>query len=117
MSEGAYLTEEDFSTGDGITTFPFFEDENGHGIYGYGHWAKDAFAAAVNDYDDYCANEVDLEEDELADVYLPEDVKHGWAQIVNPDDPKDEWRFRILWTLPDDFEVLTLLTPITVIKR
>jgi hypothetical protein len=68
--------------------FPFFEDENAAGVYGYGHTDRAVFAAAVNDYDDLCNG------GELTVHYEPADVTHHWgvAYIPNPAHP-DVWRF------------------------
>ena len=46
------LTPEDFRVKyDDTHTFEFFEDEDGNGVYGYGHVDEQAFATAVNYYD------------------------------------------------------------------
>jgi hypothetical protein len=69
-------------------TYPFFEDENADGVYGYGHTDKAEFAAAVNAYDDYASGEP------AEDFYTETAVSHTWAVAYSPGDgPADEWRF------------------------
>jgi hypothetical protein len=69
-------------------TFPFFEDENADGVYGYGHTDKADFAARVTEYDTICNGEP------ADDGYTESDVHHTWAVAYNPGDgPSDEWRF------------------------
>lgn len=49
------LTENDFITDyDGMTTFPFFFDDEGSGAYGYGHIDRAEFVAGINSYNAYC---------------------------------------------------------------
>jgi len=67
-------------------TFPFFEDENANGVYGYGHTDKAEFAAKVTEYDTYCNGEP-------VDGYTEADVSHTWAIAYCPaGGDEDEWR-------------------------
>lgn len=86
---------------DSERTFPFFEDENATGVYGYGHTDKAEFAANVNEYDLYTADAVS--------TYTETDVLHGYAVV----DPEDHERFKIIRT-PD---VPEGATPITYVVR
>lgn len=111
------LTAMDFETRyDDTHTFPFFEDENGELVTGYGHIDKAEFARLVNAYD------------RLADAdsqYTPDDVKHGHATITFATDLAaaqgyPEWHFtfakgsgrswKSLWLRPT-------ATPITWVTR
>lgn len=57
-------------------TFEFFEDEDGNGVYAYGHRDEQAFATAVNYYDRLCnGGNVDY-----YDTYDYCDVHHGYAR-------------------------------------
>jgi hypothetical protein len=86
------VTAEDFEVRwDADRTFPFFEDDYGSGVYGYGHQDRAAFAAAVNAFDVY-AGSVSLDEAN----YEAGDVHHVWAIAYDPfpDAHDDDWRFR-----------------------
>jgi hypothetical protein len=73
---------------DAERTFPFFEDENGDGVYGYGHADKAEFAAKVNEYDAHCNGEP------LDEGYTDANVAHTWAVAYRPtNDPDGDWRF------------------------
>lgn len=85
------LTPEDFVvTYDENHTFQFFEDEDGNGVYGYGHYDKQTFATAVNYYDNLCDGERYFD---LCDVYTFEDVNHGYAR-ADDDNVYGEWALR-----------------------
>lgn len=73
-------TEVDFEmVWDDHTKFPFFEDEDGGGVYGFGHQDKDAFARAANEYDIACGHDVPP-----LDQYTERDVIHAWAVVTEP---------------------------------
>lgn len=93
---------------DNTHTYPFFEDEDASGIYGYGHTNEKEFADAVNDYDVYTSGQT-LEE--LEGGYGPEDVRHAWGYVTNPEDGRDLWRLGIR-----DTEALGTV-PITWLSR
>lgn len=81
------ITAKDFEVQfDEHHTYPFFEDENAYGVYGYGHTDKAEFAAAVNDYDAYCGA--------ATEGYTENDVQHTWGAVK--EDPNYEWRFTIV---------------------
>lgn len=99
--EGLKPTAEDFQTvWTGGKVYPFFEDEDVTGVYGYGHQNKEEFARAVNEYyDDLCGG---LEAESRLSAG---DVEHTYAQVtevyegrefrftcdkakVKPDDPE-----------------------------
>lgn len=72
------LTPEDFVvTYDENRTFQFFEDEDGNGVYGYGHHDKQTFATAVNYYD-----KLGLGDDywSFMKPYAEDNVNHGYAR-------------------------------------
>lgn len=73
-------------------TFPFFEGEDGSGCFGYGHQDRDAFAAALNDWDQLC-NGGDPEWPWTAD-----EVEHVWAVAYAPiEDAGDLDGWRLDW--------------------
>lgn len=74
---------------DNDITYPFFEDEDGSYLFGYGHQDKAEFARLVAQYD--ISNGVDPED---AD-YTENDVSHLYAVAYHPvGRPEDEeWRF------------------------
>jgi hypothetical protein len=79
--EPMYATAVDFQTvWDKDTTFPFFEDEDAYGVYGFGHQDKATYAALVNDFDARCCG-YEVAED---DKYTAADVIHCWAVVVRP---------------------------------
>lgn len=71
------------------TKFPFFDDEDGGGLYGYGHQDKDAFARAANEYDRVCNNDIHPD-----DQHTELDVIHAWAVVT---DPRDGDGLRMAW--------------------
>lgn len=72
------LTPEDFRVKyDREHTFEFFEDEDGNGVYAYGHRDKQAFATAVNYYDRLCNGE---NYDLLMLPYAEDNVCQGYAR-------------------------------------
>ena len=78
----AVLTAKDFEVQyDATHTFPFFEDEDAYGVYGYGHVDPDTFAADVNAYDEYTNGEPYDDEG-----YAASDVRHEYAQGFRCDD-------------------------------
>jgi hypothetical protein len=80
-----YATATDFETSwDADNTFPFFEDEDATGVFGFGHIDKDMFATEVNRYD-HLATGAD-------EPYLAEHVVHCWAVTTDPRGP-DGLRF------------------------
>lgn len=83
------LTAADFQLDDDIAerTLPFFEDENTHGIYSYGHWDKAEFAAAVNSYDHRTRAAAAARQD-----HEPGDVQHVWAVVTDPQSRAFTWR-------------------------
>jgi hypothetical protein len=84
-----YATTADFDVQfDADHKFPFYEDENGCGIYGFGHMDKAEFAAQVNQYDTLCTGEAFDERG-----YVPEDVIHCWAVITAPKDEDGSYQF------------------------
>ncbi|WP_131827804.1 hypothetical protein [Mycolicibacterium fortuitum] len=82
------LTATDFQMHDhvGERILPFIEDENGNGVYGYGHWDKAQFAAAVNDYFQLRWPDLDAE-----DWLTAGDVTHVWAVVTNPQTQRFSW--------------------------
>lgn len=96
------LTPDDFiTTVHDDRTFPFFEDENGNGVYGYGHTDKAEFATAVNKYDRYVGG--------VVSNYFAGDVLHGYI-TPSPDNPG---LFRVVRELPVPADA----TPITWVPR
>lgn len=73
---------------DDENTFPFIEDEDAYGLYGYGHHAKDEFAAAVNRYD-LIATGLDPEDC----VYTAADVQHLYA-VPSPTLPEERFTWK-----------------------
>ncbi|MBU8820473.1 hypothetical protein KL864_31860 [Mycolicibacterium goodii] len=71
------LSAEDFQLVDHATerVRPFIDD--GSGVFGYGHWNRVSFAAAVNDYELHTGGSGS------ADEYGPDDVHHLWAVVVD----------------------------------
>lgn len=84
------VTAKDFDVRwDAEHTFPFFEDENADGVYGYGHTDKAEFARLVSEYDAVC----DAGHDP-ADNYIADDVMHTYAVAYQPEGwPDGEWMF------------------------
>lgn len=77
------LTAEDFEVRfDDEHTYPFFEDNNANGVYGYGHTDKAEFAAAVTAYDEYMVG-AGWDDD---DSYTERDAHHGYVQGVRYSD-------------------------------
>lgn len=75
---------------DAAHKFPFFEDENADGIYGYGHHDPAEFARLVNLYDEVSNGEP------MEWQYKPADVVHTYALAFAPigkTADEDEWRF------------------------
>lgn len=102
------LTPEDFRVKyDKEHTFEFFEDEDGNGVYAYGHRDEQAFATAVNYYDRLC-NGADFSED--YDTYDHGDVRHAYARA---DDVNvyGEWALRFC-KAEDEYA-----TPVTWVSR
>ncbi|MCV7286106.1 hypothetical protein H7J87_12275 [Mycolicibacterium wolinskyi] len=100
------LTAADFQMHDHTSerTLPFIEDEFGNGVYGYGHWDKAEFAAAVNEYDRrHGADHADDEERTASDV------AHAWAVVTDPDTQRFTWS-DVTAESPNAF-------PVTVIQR
>lgn len=58
---------------DDENTFPFIEDEDANGLYGFGHHDKDEFAAAANRFDFVCG----LDPEDCS--YTAADVQHLYA--------------------------------------
>lgn len=84
------LTAEDFELKyDADHTFPFYEDENAYGVYGYGHGDATEFANAVNEYDRLADAGW-----ETGDGYTGEDVMYGWAIGFEEYQYGGEW----MWT-------------------
>lgn len=87
-----YATAQDFDTvWDSEHTFPFFEDEDAAGVYGFGHIDKATFAAQVNQCDVLAMGE------SLASGigYTESDVIHCWAVLTSPredDGVRFSWR-------------------------
>lgn len=82
------VTAKDFEVKyDAERTFPFYEDENATGVYGYGHTDKDEFAASVTEFDRYANGEF-WHPDE---VYTADDVHHGWAVAYDSTAFGGEW--------------------------
>lgn len=98
------LTAEDFQLADhaGERVLPIFEDEGGFGVYGYGHWNKDQFAALVNEYDRRGARNE-------PDAYDTSDVHHVWAVVTDPESQSFSWR-NVTADSPFAF-------PVTLIRR
>ena len=63
--------------------FPFVEDENCN-VTGYGHQDKNAFAEALNRYDEEATGETLAENDR----WTADDITHTWAV----EDPTDDER-------------------------
>lgn len=68
----------------GGLVFPFVEDENCN-ITGAGHQDKEAFAAAVNRFDEACTGEPKGEDD----LVLADHISHEW--VVVDDDGERMW--------------------------
>lgn len=67
-----------------VQYFPFFEDENASGLYGFGHQDKTYFAGKANEY---YAGEFPIEE-----AYTEENVEHTWGvlyKIIGREDEMD----------------------------
>lgn len=69
-----WLAKDFVTVFDDVNTFPFIEDEDGYGVYGYGHHDKAEFATAVNRFDLVVAG-LDPEDCQ----YTAGDVKHLYA--------------------------------------
>ncbi|KQO98596.1 hypothetical protein [Leifsonia sp. Leaf264] len=103
------VNEYDFAVKwDDERTFPFFEDEQAIGIFGYGHTDKQAFAAAVNDYDVYVGN-VDPGEA----TYDASVVEHDWAVAYTVNGDVNSW----LLSTHDVTETTKGAFPVTVVPR
>lgn len=84
------VTAKDFETRyDATHTFPFFEDEGGDYICGYGHQDKAFFTRAANEYDTLCNGEpIDppLEVESIAHLYAvmfqPAGADEDYQQFV-----------------------------------
>lgn len=100
------LTAADFQMHDHANerTLPFVEDENGNGVYGYGHWDKAQFVATVNEY--FGRKWPDLDAD---DEYTASDVVHVWAVVTDPDTQRFSWE-KVTADRPNAF-------PVTAIQR
>lgn len=72
---------------DAERTFPFFEDENGNRLWGYGHQDKSAFAELVNDYDRIC----DPKGWDAENAYTTGDVTHSWGIAYTRGQFEDDW--------------------------
>lgn len=101
------LTVEDFQLTDHATerVLPFIEDETGEGVYGYGHWDKASFAAAVNGYD----LQRRPADSGNAGQYRPDDVRHVWAVVADPETKRFSWP-GVTADHPNSF-------PVTLIQR
>lgn len=102
------LTPEDFIvTYDENHTFHFFEDENGNGVYGYGHLDKQAFATAVNYYDKLAIGD---DYSSFMEPYSEDDVIHAHARA---DDLNvyGEWALRFCKSSDEH------ATPVTWVSR
>ena len=86
------LTAADFEMRfDDAHTFPFFEDENGNGLWGFGHQDKAEFVRLVNEYDALCNGEP------LIDTYDADDPQHVfYLAYTEMGATADEWRVRIV---------------------
>ena len=94
----------DFVTHEFGKVYPFIEDEDAYGVYGYGHLAKEWFVDQVNDYDILMGG---WGED---DLYAPCQVQHLWA-VASPDLPDERFTWKdVTSRTPGAF-------PITVIIR
>lgn len=87
--------------------FPFFEDENANGVYGYGHTDKETFARLVNVYDQDAAGET------FDGGYTAEDVEYVWAQATREEHEYDS-EFRIGEFKSKAFDGAT---PVTWVRR
>jgi hypothetical protein len=102
------LTADDFEMRhDADHTYPFFEDENGNGIWGFGHQDKAEFARLANEYDELATGMPTPE-----DAYTADDVSHTFYVAYLPDGARDdEWLLRqVAEGTPDSY-------PGTVISR
>ncbi|MGC5027432.1 hypothetical protein ACLQ3K_22010 [Tsukamurella sp. DT100] len=98
------LTAKDFETVyDDNHTFPFFEDENGYGIYGYGHIDKAEFARLVSEYDALAQFGPD-------DEITADDVNHTHAKVIEVADLDYEWRLEFA---PESADTI----PVTWVQR
>ncbi|KQO98597.1 hypothetical protein ASF30_11080 [Leifsonia sp. Leaf264] len=80
------VTAEDFRTQwDPTTSYPFFDDREGTGIYGHGHTDQAEFVATVNTWSNWFSEEEPR--------YYAADVQHLWgvAMTTGPDSPREEW--------------------------
>lgn len=101
------LAPEDFTVYmDETHTYPFFEDEDAHGVYAHGHIVKSAFAAAVNRYDEYMGGEPPL----TGEAYFTIDVRHSYVQGYRT--PDGEITIRHFTDAPFDGA-----TPVTWVAR
>lgn len=75
--QNVVLTAEDFEVNwSEDLTYPFFEDEDATGVYGFGHSPKGQFAEDVYKYDLECNGEPYFDETS----YLAEQVNWGYAR-------------------------------------
>lgn len=84
----AILTAADFTVEwDATHTFPFFEDENANGLWGYGHQDEAEFAEAANAYDHL----LDPDGRGSEDDYTADDVSHSWGIAYSHGNGEDDW--------------------------
>ena len=89
-------------------TYPFFEDEDANGVYGYGHQDKETFANLVNEYDADCRGDFAV----FAEAYTEDFVIHAYAEaLMREEREEDDWRFTVVLE-PSEASV-----PITYISR
>lgn len=90
------VTEDDFETQyDDDHKFPFFEDENGNWVIGYGHTDRAEFAAGVNEYDALANAGTMFSE---LRPYTSDDVVHAYAIATKPgDSPADPEYWSLNW--------------------
>lgn len=88
LAEYPPLTAADFEMKyDSTHTYPFYEDENGDGLYAYGTIDDEEFARLAREYEihvgAYTPDEVD--------PYEASDVCHCWAIVIDPDEGVFTW--------------------------
>jgi hypothetical protein len=78
------LTAKDFEMRYAVVghVYPFYEDEEGLGLFAYGHDRDAEFAAEANEYDIAVSGSIAREDIEEFG-YAADDVSHYWAVMVD----------------------------------
>lgn len=95
----------DFVTEDNTEWWPFVEDEDSRGLYGYGHMEKTYFAGQANDYFYHLGSECGIE-----NAITEEQVQHHVGSNYRDEDGYLKWDIdRVDETHPEAF-------PLTVVR-